>query len=290
MVSTGIYVGNPQDVPINALENLKVDEIQDYGDYLYSHKVNSHDTVYRKYASLKSLFHYLSQETEDEHNYPYLKRNVMVKVNITYEQTTNSVKAKRIEKKLLNDKEISDFRLFISEGFDHIFDESSRVLSSHKKNKGRNLALISLILGSGLLISEALSLDMNNIDWEKEEVLIYRKDNVIDNVRVSEIAMQDLKAYVDIRNKIYKINDVFQAVFISLPTGPHGSVGRLTVRSSQKMLERYVIAFGRPDITTYNLRHSFANNFYKKNKQDIIQLKEQLGHSDLNTTMIYTEI
>lgn len=56
------------------------------------------------------------------------------------------------------------------------------------------------------------------------------------------------------------------------------------------MFERYVEAFGRPTITIHKLRHSFATNFFKKNKEELIQLKEQLGHSDLNTTMIYTHV
>lgn len=83
----------------------------------------------------------------------------------------------------------------------------TRILSSHKKNKERNLAAISLILGSGLRISEALSLDLKNIDWNKAEVSVNRKGNVLDVVTVSDIGMQNLKSYIKICKKRYKVHD-----------------------------------------------------------------------------------
>ncbi|MNT93479.1 site-specific tyrosine recombinase XerS [compost metagenome] len=69
------------------------------------------------YASPKSLFHYLCQVAEDENNYPYLKRNVMIKVvvpekgKLSYEE-----KVTRIENKILRDEKIFEFRLFVAEG------------------------------------------------------------------------------------------------------------------------------------------------------------------------------
>lgn len=66
-------------------------------------------------------------------------------------------------------------------------------------------------------------------------------------------------------------------MFLSLPTGPRGAVGRLTVRSAQKMLDRYVESFGKPALTIHKLRHTFATRFHQENE-------------DMNTTMIYTHI
>jgi integrase len=101
--------------------------------------------------------------------------------------------------------------------------------------------------------------------------------------------MDDLKEYIAIRATRYKVGESMPAVFLSLPTGPNGKVDRLTVRSAQKMLDRYVELYGKPSLTIHKLRHSFATNHHKKNK-DLADLKEILGHSDINTTMIYTHI
>jgi integrase len=126
--------------------------------------------------------------------------------------------------------------------------ENKRLLNSHLKNKERDLALISLILRSGMRISEALSLDLDDMDWLKAKASVTRKGNKKDSVTISDIALQDLQAYIAIRKSRYKVGDNQLAVFLSLPTGPSRTVGRLTVRSSQKMLERYVESFGKPSL------------------------------------------
>lgn len=77
---------------------------------------------------------------------------------------------------------------------------------------------------------------------------------------------------------------------VPLPsTGSNGTVSRLTVRAAQKMLVRYVNSFDRPALKIHKLRHTFAMKFHQENN-DFAKLKEQLGHSDMNTTMIYTHI
>ncbi|MCT1402930.1 tyrosine recombinase XerS [Paenibacillus sp. p3-SID867] len=289
LISEGFYRGERSDLPLDVLENLRASDVERYADFLAIDQGNSKDTIARKFASLKSLFHFLSQISEDDQGFPYLKRNVMIKVEADKEKLTVEKKAARIEEKILRDDEIFDFRLFVAEGFQGICGPNKRILNSHLKNKERDLALVSLILGSGLRISEALSLDLDDIDWLKAKVSVTRKGNKKDSVTISDIALQDLQSYVAIRKSRYGVGDNQAAVFLSLPTGPSGTVSRLSVRAAQKMLERYVDSFGRPALTIHKLRHTFATKFHQENN-DLAMLKEQLGHSDMNTTMIYTHI
>jgi len=289
LVVEGFFSGVQADIPLVLLENLKPADVERFSDHLAIGQGNSLDTIARKYASLKSLFHYLSQVAEDEHNYPYLKRNVMIKVEADKEKLTVEAKATRIEDKILRDEEIFEFRLFVAEGFQTVSVRNKRILNSHLKNKERDLALVSLILGSGLRISEALSLDLGDMDWIKAKASVTRKGNKKDSVTISDIALQDLQAYIAVRKFRYRVGDNLPAIFLSLPTGPTGTVSRLTVRASQKMLERYVESFGKPALTIHKLRHTFATKFHQENK-DLAKLMEQLGHADMNTTMIYTHI
>ncbi|QLG39924.1 MULTISPECIES: tyrosine recombinase XerS [unclassified Paenibacillus] len=287
--SEGFYNGTRLDCPLSTLESLRVDDVERYKDFLSIKHENSLDTIARKIASLKSLFQYLSVLSEDENGYPYIKRNVMVKIETEKEKITVMAKADRIKDKILRDEEIFEFREFIAEGFQIVCKDNKRILNSHLKNKDRDLAFVSLILGSGLRVSEALSLDLPDIDWLKGKVLVNRKGNKKDSVPVSNIALDDLKSYLAFRQTNYGVDDKQEAIFLSLPTGPHGKVSRLTVRASQKMLDRYVSSFGKPALTIHKLRHTFATKYHKENK-DLASLKDQLGHSDLNTTMIYTHV
>lgn len=289
LIAEGFFHGERGDFPLDVLENLRAADIERYGDYLAIEHGNSLDTIATKFASLKSLFHFLSQISEDDAGYPYLKRNVMIKVEIEKEKLTLDKKAARIEDKILRDDEIFEFRLFVAEGFQSCFEKNKRILNSHVKNKERDLALVSLVLGSGLRISEVLSLDLDDIDWLKAKVSVTRKGNKKDSVTISDIALQDLQSYIAVRKSRYRIGDNQPAVFLSLPTGPSGAVSRLTVRAAQKMLERYVESFGKPALTIHKLRHTFATKFHQENN-DLAMLKEQLGHADMNTTMIYTHI
>lgn len=289
LIAEGFFRGERGDFPLNTLESLRAIDVDRFGDFLAIEHGNSKDTIARKFASLKSLFHFLSQISEDENGFPYLKRNVMIKVDAEKEKLTVEKKAALIEDKILRDEEIFDFRLFVAEGFQDIYRNNKRILNSHLKNKERDLSLVSLILGSGLRISETLSLDLDDIDWLKAKVSVTRKGNKKDSVTISDIALQDLQSYIAIRKSRYLIGDNQPAVFLSLPTGPSGAVSRLTVRAAQKMLERYVKSFGKPALTIHKLRHTFATKFHQENN-DLAMLKEQLGHADMNTTMIYTHI
>ena len=75
---------------------------------------------------------------------------------------------------------------------------------------------------------------------------------------------------------------------LSRRTG-NGRSNRLTVRAAQLMIKNYAAAFGKATLTMHKLRHSFATNHYKINK-DLAMLKEILNHANVETTMIYTYI
>ncbi|CCC86426.1 tyrosine recombinase XerS [Paenibacillus polymyxa] len=290
LISEGFYKGERVDIPIEVLESLRFSDIDRFGDFLSFEHNNAPESVDRKYAALKSLFHYLSQISEDEHNFPYLKRNVMIKVQSSNnEKSTLEDKAARIENKILLDDEIFDFRLFVAEGFKETIKDNRRILNSHLKNMERDLALISLILGSGMRISETIALDLNDIDRLKSKLSVTRKGNKKDSVTISDIALQDLTSYLQIRESRYHVTEQQTAVFLSLPTGPSGKTNRLTVRAAQKMMERYAKAFGKPGLSMHKLRHTFATKYNKENN-NLGALKEQLGHTDVNVTMIYTHI
>nr|WP_280921431.1 tyrosine-type recombinase/integrase [Paenibacillus sp. 1182] len=78
-------------------------------------------------------------------------------------------------------------------------------------------------------------------------------------------------------------------LFIAAPIGRKGKSRRLTQRSIEKLIEKYALAFGKPALTVHSLRHSFATRYHLENN-DVPRLKNQLGHSSIQTTMIYTHL
>jgi len=135
LIAEGFFQGSRGDIPLEVLEGLRATDVERFGDFLAIEQGNSKDTIARKIASLKSLFHFLSQISEDESGYPYLKRNVMIKVEAEKEKVTIEKKAARNEDKILRDDEIFDFRLFVAEGFRNVCEGNKRILNSYKKTR-----------------------------------------------------------------------------------------------------------------------------------------------------------
>ena len=288
LVAEAIIPGPVKDITLEALEQLRAKDITSFETHCTIQRGNAKDTVARRVAALKSLFHYLSQIAEDDNMYPYLKRNVMAKIDVVREKHSEDEKAEQIAGRILVNDEINFFREFVASEYAKLVQNSKRIYNAHIRNRERDVAIISLILGSGLRVSEVVSLDMDKIDWNKQHVLIKRKGSKHEKVVFSDVALQDLLDYRLIREERYHPDKSEKAFFLSSATRT-GKANRFSKSSAQKMVEKYAEAFGKGDLTIHKLRHTFATQHYKTNK-DIATLKRQLGHSNINTTMIYTHV
>ena len=289
LIAEGFHKGDRKDISLNLLETLMLKDMMTFQNHCKNQLGNSTNTVARKLASLKSLFHYLSQIAEDDDLYPYLKRNVMAKVKIPKEKVSDKKKAERIANSILVDDEFQDFRLFVSEGFGELIKNHKRLYSYYLTNRARDMAIISLMLGSGLRAAEALNINVNDIDWNNRKVFVTRKGNSQDVVSFSEIAAADMEWYASLRKLHYpKVKNNEKAFFLSMATNT-GECSRWKLRSLQRRFEQYIRFYKKNTLTVHKLRHSFATRHYEENK-DIAMLKEIMNHSDINTTMVYTHI
>ena len=288
LIAEGFYPGPTDQLPIEVLEKLKVKDITTYQNHCRDMLGNKKNTIARKLASLRSLCHYLSQIAEDEDLYPYLKRNVMAKIKITKEKVSKKKRAEQISSSILIGEEFRDFRSFIASDYGNMIQDQPRKHSGYIHNRERDLAFFSLILGSGLRASEALSINVSDIDWTRNRVNVNRKGDIDDVVSFSDLAAMDLKEYLLIRQSRYKPRPTEKAFFLSMPT-QSGYSGRLQVRSMQKRFEGYIHKYEKNTLTIHKLRHSFATNHFRENN-NLAMLQEILNHSDINTTMIYTHV
>ena len=289
LVSEGYYNGKSCEVDLATLEKLTVKHIEGFLTHLETLLNNSKITVNRKISALKSLFHYLQNVAETPDLEPYIYRNVMAKIDFNHVKEDIETIANRIEGKILHDDEYEQFRQFIAFDYGKRHISNKKLYNFHLKNRERDTALVSLILGSGLRLSEVSGLDLDDIDYKKHSVHVIRKGGKEQYVYFSEQAMSDIQEYLRIRESRYQLPKKEKALFVSTAIGPHKTSRRLSNRAIEKIIEKYAVAFGKPALSVHKLRHSFATRYHKENN-DIPKLKKHLGHSSVQTTMIYTHM
>lgn len=283
---------NNQGVTLQELEVLHMDSIVGYRLYLTTRTkgTNSRVTVSRKLSSLRSLFHYLSQIAEDENFYPLLKRNIMAKVEIKRIHKPKDTAAK-LKGKILEEDELNEFIGYIHEGYGQDVSNNKQALHSFELNKVRDACIASLILNSGLRVSEVVNLNIDDLDLTNKLLYVSRKGNNDETFKAPvyfrEQAKGDIQEYLELRTARYKTPKREKALFVALPNGKQEG-GRMTKRAIQAMIIKYAKRFGKPFLTVHKLRHSFATDYYLQN--DIYKTKEQLGHASTETTEVYAHL
>ncbi|MFB7637665.1 tyrosine recombinase XerS [Peribacillus butanolivorans] len=289
-------------IPLPALENLTKKNAEFYKEFLEEEIISEKDDVIKKRSgnavarninAIKSLFNYLTTETEDEETGEcYFYRNVFSKVKLNKkDEDTASRRAKKISSIILNDKEINEFLDYLKNGYEN-------PLSPHKKgsflrDKERDIALISMMLGSGVRVSEISSLTFKDINFQKKQLDIIRKGGKADTVEILDSALNDLKEYLRIRETRYPGANSTSYVFVSKYAG---TARPISVRAIQDLVTKYTIAFNSQEefssgqaLSPHKLRHTFASEWIK-NGGNLILLRDQLGHNSIETTQKYTNL
>lgn len=148
----------------------------------------------------------------------------------------------------------------------------------------RDLALIETIYSAGMRISEAVGINLGDIDFGNGIVKLRGKGKKERFGILGKQALQALRAYFSFRRQVGGGRKMDDPLFLNR----FGE--RLTARSFQRNLKNYLVAAGLPpDITPHKLRHSFATHMLDAGA-DLRNVQEMLGHENLSTTQIYTHI
>lgn len=147
----------------------------------------------------------------------------------------------------------------------------------------RNKAMLELMYGCGLRVSELISLEINDIDMTNCIIRIMGKGNKERTIPLGEYSIQYLKSYIMVREKLLKKKSC-QKLFLN----NHGM--GITRQGFFKFLKKILAEKGlNPNISPHTLRHSFATHLVNRGA-DLRSVQEMLGHSDVSTTKIYTKI
>ena len=254
------------DFKLEQLDQIKVTDLEEYMEYLkyrfneQNHEImNQERGIMRKISSLKSFYNYFFR---------------------TEKLTTNPAALVRLPK--LHDKEI--IRLDVDEvallldAVEQGEGLTEKQKAFHKRTRLRDLALLTLLLGTGIRVSECVGLDINDVDFKNGGIHIHRKGGKEVTVYFGSEVENALQDYLDERFGIIPEEGSEQALFLSMQRK------RMNVRSVENLVKKYAhIVTPLKKITPHKLRSTYGTNLYRETG-DIYLVADVLGHSDVNTT------
>ena len=254
------------DFRLEHLDQLTVTDLEEYMEYLKyrfnennKEVINKERGIMRKISSLKSFYNYFFRVEKIK---------------------TNPAALVRLPK--LHDKEI--IRLDIDE-VAMLLDEveqgeslTDRQKAYHDRTKVRDLALLTLLLGTGIRVSECVGLDIHDVDFKNGGIHIHRKGGKEVTVYFGAEVEDALNDYLAERQQIDLEPGSENALFLSMQRK------RMNVRSVENLVKKYAkIVTPLKKITPHKLRSTYGTNLYRETG-DIYLVADVLGHSDVNTT------
>lgn len=149
----------------------------------------------------------------------------------------------------------------------------------------RNKAMLELLYGTGLRISEMLDLKLTDVDFENCIVRCFGKGSKERIVPIGEYIIDSLTNYLNNgRNQLLNKKKISDYLFLN------NRGDRISRFSFFKILKKLLREKDiKKDVSPHSLRHSFATHMLE-NGADLRSIQELLGHSDIATTRIYTHI
>jgi len=155
---------------------------------------------------------------------------------------------------------------------------TQRQLSYSKNTRERDMAIMVLMLGTGIRISECVGIDISDIDFEAMQFSVRRKGGDIAVLYMSQEVADALKKYRDIRKNLVPASGHENAFFLSTQRK------RITPRAVQLMVKKYcAIAVPLKHISPHKFRSTYGTELYRS-MGDIYLVADALGHKDVNTT------
>ena len=257
-----------QDLTVDDLDRITAIDIEEYMEYLKVYRderskviTNTEKGLARKMSSLRSFYAY------------YFKMQ-MIKTNPTVLVDMPKLHEKAIIR--LEPDEVAMLLDYIEQGGP---DLKGQARAYHKKTKQRDLAICTLLLGTGLRVSECVGLDLGDVDFKNNSVKVVRKGGNEMIVYFGDEVEKALKDYIEgDRRRIEPASGHENALFYSLQKK------RMGVQAVENMIKKYAQRVTpNKHITPHKLRSTYGTSLYKETG-DIYLVADVLGHKDVNTT------
>ena len=254
-----------EELTLEDIESVEISDFENYMAYLSLYEINGKEQTCneraksRKMATVRAFYKYFFNKGK-------IKSNTASKIALPK----------------LHDKEI--IRLDIAEMVKllNLADSgdkfSDHLKAYHKSTKVRDVAILTLFLGTGIRNSELVGLNVEDINFDDMSFAITRKGGNRTILYFNDEVEKTLKAWIQKRSTIEDLSPNEHALFLSLQNK------RISVRTIQELVKKYAkIITPLKKITPHKLRSTFGTNLYRET-QDIYLVADFLGHSDVNTT------
>lgn len=258
------------DITVDLLARIQPEDIMEYQRYLAlnvngEYHENGKRSIARKMSALRGLYHY-----------QVLHKHIL-------EDPTQLVAMPRIKKDKnivrMNNYEVQEILKAIEEGNSQM---SERQRKYCQKTQKRDLAILTLMLNTGIRVSECSGLDLKDVDLIVNSLTIVRKGGTQDVIYFGDEVHNALDDYIQTERKsIHPVGGHEDALFYSL----QGK--RISVDAIEKLVKKYAkIAVPGKHITPHKLRSTYGTALYRETG-DIRLVADVLGHENINTTIDY---
>ena len=152
----------------------------------------------------------------------------------------------------------------------------------------RDRVIFELLYGCGIRNAELVGLNLRDIHWANEAILVRGKGRKERYVPLGDAAAQALRAYLPLREA--KLAGTGKSSEALLLNARMRGAGRLTTRSVGRIVKQIALAHGLPaDVHPHTLRHAFGTHMLEEGA-DLRAIQELLGHERLSTTQRYTQL
>jgi site-specific recombinase XerD len=145
----------------------------------------------------------------------------------------------------------------------------------------RDAAILELLYGAGLRVSECCGLDVDAVDLRRSTVTVLGKGAKVRRLPLGRPARDAVAAYLRAA-RAELVGEPTTAMFVN------GRGHRMTPRDARRVLARYPLADGRT-LHPHSLRHAYATHLLEGGA-DLRAVQELLGHADVGTTAVYTHV
>lgn len=251
--------------PISILDKLTRMDIEEYLEYISLYQKDGKDITNdergkaRKLSSLRSFYNYYFENE-------LIQKNTAALVPIPKRHEKEIIRLEPNEVAILLDQVEDGTKL------------TKKELDYHKKTKIRDVALLTLLLGTGIRVSECVGLDIQDVNFDVGGIKIRRKGGYEAVIYFGEEVETALLDYLEERERIIPSEGHENAFFLSLQNR------RMAVRSVENLVKKYASRVtSLKKITPHKLRSTYGTTLYKETG-DIYLVADVLGHKDVNTT------
>jgi integrase/recombinase XerC len=257
------------DFDLSVLDQIKALDIEEYLEYLKAYKdhenedqivTNGERGLKRKLSALRSF-------------YAYYYKMEMIQTNPTVLVDIPKIHEKTITR--LDADEVALLLDYVEHAGDKLTGQKK---AYYEKTKVRDLALITLLLGTGIRVSECVGLDIEDVDFKNNGIKVVRKGGNEMIIYFGPEVETALKAYIEEREQITPLPGQEHALFYSTQRK------RIGVKAVENLVKKYAREVTTTKhITPHKLRSTYGTSLYQETG-DIYLVADVLGHKDVNTT------